>query len=713
MRWFVPNFRSPRTPHLRSGRGYLTLNTLLPMHLSSRWLSLLLATSAAAAAQTAPPAAPAATNPGPITTAEKVVVIEELLTESPATVSEIELQTLPQSAQTTRHLSDRAANFFIGTNDAHSFNDVFSLRGLANTPIFGAPAISFCLDDLPLGSPFTFPTELAGFTRAELHRGPTQNTVFGRAGSAGVVTLATPEPGATPMGEVRLSFGNYDARGAAVSASSAAGGRADAYVSAAYSEREGYITNATLRRDIDAKESLSGLARLRFRPRTGAEITFLGTALRARDGTQPLVPLGGPLFSVSRTMEGETNVDAYNAALGAAFDTTLGRLSATTSFNQWELGPYNSVLDFGFAELNNLVNQKQRNWNEEIKLASDQKNEVRWHAGVFFSDGRTDGAFRRLFGPMVFEDSVYRIDSRDLAAFGEATFRAAPALYFTAGLRAEGSRKEMRRQEFAPVPQTFTLERESTALLPKLGLNFALSDRTNAFATAGAGYKPGGFSAFTGNRALAAFGPERTKTGEAGLTHTAADKRVAATARAFWYDITGYQIERSFATGAPTGDDYLVVNAPRARSYGGELELAWRPLTGLTLAADVGVTRVTLREFRDPYTGTSYSGNRAPYVPNYDASVRAEYQSALGWFIAAELTRNGTTYYTEAEDLMFGQKAYTLLGARLGYAADRWRVTAFGENLDDRGYYSAITPGTFHGTPGAPRTYGVEVALKW
>lgn len=648
----------------------------------------------------------------PVVPVAPVIVEEKLLTDSPATVTRFELSGVTQAELTTPKLADHAANFFESTNDAHSFNDTYSLRGLTNTPIFGGPAISFYLDDLPLGSPFTFPTELSGFTSAELHRGPSQNTIFGRAGSAGVVTLLTPEPQATGSGEIRASFGNFNSRQAAASISSASGGSIDAYVNAAYSARDGYITNTRLGRDIDDKDSLSGLARFRFRPSNAAEFTLLVTALRARDGVQPLVPLGGPLFSVTRRNEGETNLDATNAALKAAFNVPFGVLSATTSFNHWDLGPYNSVLAFGPSELNNVVTQEQRNWNEEIKLSSAARAAVRWQAGVFYSDGRTDGAFTRLFGPFVFEKSVFRIDSRDVAAFGEATFKLSDALSLTAGLRAEDSRKKMDRQEFAPTPQVFNLKRESSALLPKLGISFNPNRETNLFATLGAGYKPGGYSAFTGNRALAAFGPERTKTFEAGITQSTPDKSLAATFRVFYYDITGYQIERSFATSA-VADDYLVVNAPRARSLGGELELTWRPVNGLTLAADLGTTDVTLREFRDPYTGISYSGKRAPYVPVYDASVRADYQHSSGWFAGVELTSNGRTYYTEAESLTFGQKTYALLGAHLGFAHDRFRVTAYGDNLTDKGYYSAITPGTGHGTPGAPLTFGLEVSLKF
>ena len=648
----------------------------------------------------------------PVVKLDPLVIEGRLLTESPATVTTVMLDREPLSMATTTGLAARTANFFIATNDAQSFNDIFSLRGLTNTPIFGDPAISFYLDDLPLGSGFTFPVHLAGFNRAELHRGPTQNTVFGRAGSAGVVTLNTPEPSTNPQSEMRASYGNHNARQISASSSTAASGATDVYVNVNYAARDGYITNTKLARDIDAKDSRSALVRVRARPSETSELTLLVTGLRARDGVQPLVPLGGPFFSVGRKTEGLTDLDAWNAALTAAFVTPVGRLSATTSVSDWDMNPYSSTLAFGFADLVNNVTQQQRNWSEELKLVSDAKSTAHWQLGTIYSDGRTHGSFSRVFGPYPYEKSNYQIEHRNIAVLGEATFKVAPAISVTAGLRLEDSRKKFYRVESIPTPQTFAMERASSAWLPKLGLSYESSRTTQYFATVGAGFKPGGYSAFTGNRALAAFGPERTKTFEAGVTHSTKDKSLAATFRIFYYDIDGYQIERSFATSS-VADDYLVLNAPRARSLGGELELSWKPVNGLTLAADVGVTNAILREFVDPFKLKNYSGNRVPGVPENDASLRADFESPSGFFGGVELTANGRTYYTEGEDLTFGQRAYILLGARLGYAHGQYRVTVYGQNLTDKEYYSAITPGTFHGTPGAPRTFGVEFSAKF
>ncbi|HVU16893.1 MAG TPA: TonB-dependent receptor [Candidatus Didemnitutus sp.] len=643
----------------------------------------------------------------PIVHLEPVTVVDRPITDSPATVTTIDLTVTP-GGPTTAAIADEAPNFFIATNRARGFNDTFELRGLANTPIFGDPAVTVYLDDLPLGSAFTIPDELTGFTRAELHRGPTQNTIFGRAGSAGVLEILTPVGESGPRFSASVDVGNFAQRDAAIEVQTANTGAADVWVSAGTSTRDGYVRNTTLDRDVDDRDSRSGLVRFRLRPGGGVELRFLVTALHARDGAEPLVPLDGPMFTVQRSAEGRMDFDSWNAALSASIPTAVGQLVATTSASDWNLHPYTNTLAFGPAELTDVVDQRQRGWNEEIRLTSASTGDVTWRSGLFASSTRTEGAYDRTFGPFPYERSMFNLRARDLAAFGEATWAPDPTMRVTFGLRAEASHKDIDRSETVPAIGSFALQRDAGAFLPKLGWSYASAPGMSWFATAGAGFKPGGFSAFTGNAALASFAPERTHTLEAGMVMANAVHTLEATLRAFAYDIRGYQIERSFATGG-TGNDYLVVNASRARSLGGEIELRWRPTSSVTVAASAGLTDVTLREFTDPFTGISYAGDRAPAVPAYDLSLRADYEMPRGFFVGAAVISNGRTYYTESEDLHYGQRAYFLVGAHVGYAWKHWRVTLFGENLTDVRYYSAITPGTEHGTPGAPRTYGVEL----
>ncbi|MBK9990477.1 MAG: TonB-dependent receptor [Verrucomicrobia bacterium] len=605
-------------------------------------------------------------------------------------------------------LSESAPNFFAASSGARSFNDTFALRGLTNTPIFGDPAVTFYLDDIPLGGGFTTPDVFCGITLAELHRGPGHNTIFGQAGPAGVVQLTTPNPETKAFGEINARAGNFSARNASISAGSVSGQKADVFISAQHGTRNGYIYNQLLGLDIDHRQSSAALARLNFYPTETFKLTLIAQSLRARDGEQPLVPLNGPLYTIDRNNSGETNLDTRNAGLTAAAITSWGRVSLTSSVNDWKLGPYRSVLAFGPAELLNDVQLAQRNYNQELKLASSDRGDFRWHSGLFYSDRSTTGTFTRAFGPFVLEDSSYTIDTTHLAAFGETSLTVQSAVTLTAGLRVEEVKKSFGRNERTPSNQAYTLQHRSSALTPKLEAGYEPTQNLRFFGSVGAGFKPGGFSAFTGNRSLAAFGPERTLALEGGVSHSAFHDTLTWTARAFVYNIRGYQIERSFATGAAT-DDYLVVSAPRARSTGFELEATWRPAKALSITAGYGRTQVILRDFTDPFTGQSLDGNRAPYVPSYDFSLRCDYKHASGWFITAKLSTNGKTYYTESENDAFAQRNYSLLGARAGFAAGHWRFSLFAENILNRDYYSSISAGTNHGTPGAPRTQGLEV----
>jgi len=640
------------------------------------------------------------------------IVIEGKKPEA-SSISTTAVKFAPNQAEATSEgLSEIIPNFFVASSGAHSFNDTFALRGLTNTPIFGDPAVTFYLDDIPLGGGFTTPDVFCGVTLAELQRGPGQATVFGLAGPAGVVRLTTPAPETDATGQINVSAGNFSARNVSIAAGSASGQKADLFISAQYGTRDGYIYNQLLGCDVDHRQSSTGLARLNFYPTKTVKLTLIAQAVRARDGEQPLVPLNGPLYTINRKNSGETNLDTHNAGLTAAATTPWGCLSLTSSMNDWKLGPYRSVLAFGPAELLNDVHLAQRNYNQELKLASSDKGDFRWHTGLFFSDGSTNGTFTRAFGPFVIEDSSYTIDSTRIAAYGETSFTVQSAVTLTTGLRVEEAQKSFDRHERAPSNQVYALTARSTALLPKLEIGYTPGQNLRFFGSAGAGFKPGGFSAFTGNRALAAFGPERTFALEAGVAQTTLHDTLTWTARAFAYEIHGYQIERSFATGAMT-DDYLVVNAPKARSTGLEMETSWRPVKGLSITAGYGLTQVILREFTDPFTGQRFDGNRAPYVPRYDFSIRCDYQDASGWFVMAKWSANGTTYYTESEASAFSQSPYSLLGGRLGYTAGRWRVSLYAENILNQGYYSSMSAGTNHGTPGAPRTQGLDVQFAF
>ena len=644
----------------------------------------------------------------PVIRAEPVVVSEASLLADAAGVSQIQFApTTPTTGRTLLNVAENVANLHLNAGGAGSFGDLVSLRGLSNTPYFSDPSVAVYFDDLPLGSAFTYPTLLFGFSSVTVARGP-QPGRFGRAAEGGVITFSSPEGGAQPAGELRADIGNFNAQTGAFAVRTARAAAADASVSGAFTERDGYIVNSQLGTRVDAQRDFAGAARVRVRPTRTSAIALQLLGVRRRDGAQPLVPLGGPLFRVARGREGGTKSDFAGGALKLSFDTIVGRLSSTTSRTSWTLDPYDNRLVLP-PTLDSRLTQSQRAWNEELRLASSAHAAVSWHVGTWFSDAVTDGdANRSIPGLFPIEVSAFTLTSRTAALFGQSEFRLNDAWQITTSARLERTKKDFDRSQRVPAPGRYTAARTFDAVLPKVAATYTLGADTHATASLGFGRKPGGWSAYTDKPALAAFRAEKAAAFELGVDTLLAARTVQLAARLFDYEIRDYQIERSF-----NATDYLVVNAPRARSRGGEFELAWKPGEPWTITATLGTTDITLRDFNDPFTGTSYAGQRAPYTPDYDAHLAATYRFARRWFATLDATAVGRTYFDESETGRHAAPARVTENARFGYVTDRWQVVVHAENIGDVGYTTLVVPGVGHAVPGAPRTYGIELAVLW
>jgi len=621
----------------------------------------------------------------------------------------VSLAPAPDPAAGLAEVARRTAGFTVCDAGARGFGLITSLRGLANTPFFGDSSAPVYLDDIPLASAFTFPTDLFDFPQVAVYRGPQAATLFGRAGDAGVIQLVSTRPGNGTTARAHLAAGNYGLYTLGASLQSASSEQADVSAGLSVSQRDGYIRNTTLKQDVDSRKSVSGRVRLNYRPAEGTELSFHVIGQQARDGAQALVPLGGPFFTVARGKEGESDTDFAAAAIGVTRKLDTGTLSATTSWSKWELSPYsNRLVVFGGADFDSVVNQAQRSFSEEVRYVSE-----RWSAGAFWSDSRTTGGADRIFSGFPIERSAFRTDAENLAIFGRALFHPVEAWTLAPGLRAERTAKKFTRTETIPANAVLHRDDAWTALLPSVSATRRLDERTNLTFTVASGFKAGGYSAYTGRSDLAGFGPQRSWTLEAAYATTVPASNLTYTARAYASRVTGYQIERSFAVPNSFSDEYLVVNAGEARVLGFELESVWQATRDVTVTVAASISHATLQDFTDPFTGSNYSGRRAPYAPTGNGSLRVDYRPASGFFAGAGLTWTGTTHYDEQETAFLSQRAYTLIEADAGYAFARGEVRLFGRNLGDKRYYSSITPGVGHGTPGTPLTWGGEVSVRW
>lgn len=604
----------------------------------------------------------------------------------------------PAATQSLESVINTIANLHMDAGGAGSFGNELSYRGLSNTPYFSDPAVTVYVDDIPLAGSFTVPTRLIGVDSATFWRGSTASQ-FGRGGEAGTLILSS----GSLSNEARVGVGNHDTRVGELIIHSESD-TLDGRLAAAVGARDGYIRNTLLHEYVDDQRTADFSGRLRWSATDTAQFTLQALATRERDGAQPLVPLGGPLFTVTQTRDGSTDIDTGGLSFKGAFVTPVGVLTSTTSRTTFSLDPYDNRLVLP-PTLDSRLVQSQHAWNEELELAPrSPMNAFSWQLGAWLSSVRTQGgANRAIVNLFPIEVSSFGLRSREAALFGRISYRVAGGWMINAGLRFEQLDKDFNRANYL-TSQSLTGTRVNHFGLPELSLRYDWTRYISSTLTISGAARPGGWSAYTDRPALAPFAPEHATQLEFLTQALSPVRHLALAVRAFAYLIHDLQIERSF-----NAQDYLVVNAARARSVGEELDLTWDPIAPLHLTASFGATQATLEDYHDPFTQASYTGNPLPYVPAFTADFRARYQHA-GWFVSPEVTSGGRRYFDESSNPRFAQGSYVTLNTFAGYSAGRWRLSAYADNVTNRGYYTLIVPGIGHAAPAAPRLFGLEVA---
>jgi outer membrane receptor protein involved in Fe transport len=170
----------------------------------------------------------------------------------------------------------RVPNATINAAGANSYLDVYSIRGLGNTPNFSKQAVTLYVDGVPSSSTYTNFTELGELEQVTVFRGP-QGDFFGKNSEAGIVEMRTIFPRATPRWSVTTTGGSYDF--ASVQGFAAGPIKPDtafAKFEAGYLRRDGFLENTFLRTRPDFQEHLFARAALRVhRQKTGRSISRL------------------------------------------------------------------------------------------------------------------------------------------------------------------------------------------------------------------------------------------------------------------------------------------------------------------------------------------------------------------------------------------------------------------------------------------------------
>ena len=640
---------------------------------------------------------------------ERIVVRGEGIEEAPAATR---VEVPARTSELHDALNARAANLIIHNAGASSFNDVYIIRGLGNTPNFSKAAVILYIDDVPSGSTFTNFPLLLGATTFEVFRGP-HGERFGKNSEAGVINLLVDPPGNEPTASASFRSGSYDLLGAQVQATGPiVRDRVFASVSVSHLQRDGYLHNTFRDTHPDDLKQTAARVALRFTPTSEWTIDLISELHHSDDGVQRFAPLASEdPFEVAFDFDGRTRIDGNVQAIKISRENESGRWLSITSRRDWHLHPYEADFDYSPEPfVRGRFDLRQLQIAEELRYESPPLDRLRWRAGLFVDRVSTEGT--EIFASPGYEERITFDEVQwEAALFGSLTLQLADRLELTLGMRVEHVDDEIARRRLASFeePTAFTSARSEWNAQPKLVLEFKQNEALTFYGSSAYGYKAGGFSFLQTDPQFASFDTERVWANEIGVR--AGDlktRRFEARAALFYNIVWDYQVER-----LAVFPDITIFNAPEVHSWGAEAELKAELLPGWEVAAQLGYTRSEFERFPDPFTGVSYAGNRTPFTPDLSAALTTRYKMRIGLFAEAGVIAAGETFYDEANTDFLRQAPYAQVNAQIGYEAKQFSVALFGENLNDARYFTQKIAYAQIGTPAAPRTFGGMVSVKF
>jgi iron complex outermembrane recepter protein len=246
------------------------------------------------------------------------------------------------------------------------------------------------------------------------------------------------------------------------------------------------------------------------------------------------------------------------------------------------------------------------------------------------------------------------------------------------------------------------------------------------YASVSKGYKAGSFPVLPGVFATQ-FQPvtqESLVAYETGFKMALADRRVQLTGAVFYSDYSNKQVLGS-AYIPPFGNLPQLVNIPKSRVEGAELEATVRPTEGLRLSG--GITYVDSRVLENPSNPvdafgvqTTFVGEAFPNSPRWQAVGDAEYRFAAGagrmLFVGGSVTERSSSYAAFGDNFQLRIDGYGLLDLRAGVEAENgsWQVALWGRNVTNKFYLinAAHIIDDVTNSAGMPATYGVSFSYR-
>jgi iron complex outermembrane receptor protein len=659
---------------------------------------------------------------------------------------------------------------------------IFSLRGVSQNNFqdnLEAP-VAVYVDGAYVATMNAINGQLFDMERVEVLRGP-QGTLFGRNATGGLIHFLTKRATDTEFnGYVEASvadFGTHSVEGAFGGAFT---DRVRGRLAARWEKSDGYIEpgtafgvtatggnaggadgiavrgtmqvditdgvlldlTAAYSRDNDVPTGQYVVSLAGYDPNTG-----LGAFTNAVD---PADPGAGPVANFDRTpitgsgwrhwSNASPYYDRTSKSVTAQLTAELASGVQLTSITNWMKMDKFYLEDagggFGFFPYNTVNAYDQ--WSQELRLAKSD-GAFRWQAGAYYLDMTWD-TFQSVEGALILGGtsdtqklSTYgTLDSKNWSVFGQVEYDLAPAWTVIAGLRWSQDDKNlaMRRiyedvPEGIPATETFNLRDVAIPGIGKIDygdyaaraqLNWKATDSTLLYLAFNRGIKGGNWSldplGAVPNENLK-HGPEKLRSYELGLKTQLLDDRLRVNAAVYHYDYKDYQ---AFSL---LGVTPQVANSD-AKSDGGEIEVTFVPVEGLTLSGGLSYIDSTVDAVPDVFGGTVKA--EFPSAPRTSINLLARYEWPLfGGRTAVQVDGkwNDDQFLEGTNSQVSFEPSYSVWNASVSYATanDALRFSVWVKNFTDEEYrvYNLDLGqlGFIEQVFAPPRQVGASVSYRW
>jgi iron complex outermembrane receptor protein len=625
--------------------------------------------------------------------------------------------------------------------------DKLLMRGLSDGAFTGRArsTVSSYLDDAPINYNAPDPDlRLTDVERVETMRGP-QGALYGSGALAGVYRIVTNKPdpeqfaaGVQATAATTLG-GSPSYEGDGYINIPLAGSRAAARLVGYYDDQGGYLDNVALRlSNVDSTSRSGGRAALRLEISNAwtLDLAAVGQRLYSRD-TQYTTLDQVPGQRASQVREASSN-DFALASATLRGDLGWADLQSSTSYVRHA---YSSLYDAtaaatvfaGAVASLGIYSESARihRWVQELVLTSSGEGPVSWLAGAYgaASNERTPSSLDILVTSPIALPKLTRVyneqradDLRDLAVYGEMSWKFAPGWTVAAGARAFDTHLKVAAAIVgAPPAQSRDVNevRNFHGVSSKLSLQYQIDGGPLVYGLFSQGFRPGGINStgfLTIRPTRASFEPDKLQNLEVGAKGRFLDHRLALRGALFydlWSNIQSDQYR-------PSGLAYTA-NVGDARIWGLEAESSYEWEGGLRLQANMLYSQPKFTHTNPDFANQLGAG--LPGSPRWSGGVMARYDRALSGDLKLRLV--GQANYVGPARLTFdpalSDRTDPVVDSEIlaGLLLRNWNASAFVSNPANASsntfaYGNPFTFGQVHQvTPQRPRTIGLRLGATF